>query len=215
VNAARLPTSGVELCAATSTLCKRAFDVVVATGALLACAVLLVAVAVLLRLHSPRSPALFRQRRVGKGGGEFTMWKFRTMVVDAEMRRADLLAASCDPNWLALDRDPRVTRIGRILRRTCIDEFPQLVNVLRGDMSLVGPRPLPAVENARAPEWAAARLSVRPGMTGPWQVLRGSRTSYLEMLRLDCRYVFERSLWGDVKLVARTLPSLIARRRAN
>jgi lipopolysaccharide/colanic/teichoic acid biosynthesis glycosyltransferase len=194
---------------------KRALDVVVAGAALLVLTPLLLVVAVVLRIEEPRCPALFRQRRAGRGGGSFVIFKFRTMVPGAEAMRADLVAASHDPHWLALAHDPRVTRLGRLLRRTCIDELPQFLNVLRGDMSLVGPRPLPLVEHERAPAWASVRLAVRPGMTGLWQVSGRTRLGFLDMLELDCRYARERSLRGDLRILLRTVPALLYGEGAN
>jgi lipopolysaccharide/colanic/teichoic acid biosynthesis glycosyltransferase len=191
-------------------IAKRALDIGVAATALLVLAPVLLAVALVLRLDEPRAPALFRQRRAGRGGRPFTIWKFRTMVPVAEAMRARLVAASQDPYWLALAHDPRVTPVGRLLRRSCIDELPQLVNVLRGDMSIVGPRPLPLVEHEQAPAWASARLAVRPGMTGLWQVSGRTRLGYLDMLELDCRYARERSLRGDLWILLRTVPALLS-----
>jgi lipopolysaccharide/colanic/teichoic acid biosynthesis glycosyltransferase len=193
---------------------KRAFDILAAAGGLVLLAPLLAAIAVAVWLSSP-GPPLFRQLRAGRFGRPFRMWKFRTMAVGAEAVRLELLAQSRDPDWLSLDHDPRVTRVGRFLRRTSLDELPQLVNVLRGEMSLVGPRPLPLAEHARAPEWSTCRLEVRPGLTGLWQVTGRSRTSFLEMLRLDCRYVSRRSFWADLRILLQTIPAVLRGRGAN
>ena len=137
------------------------------------------------------------------------------MTLDAEQRREQLLSRSSDPNWLLLDRDPRVTRVGRWLRRLSLDELPQLWNVLRGEMSLVGPRPLIAVEDQRVQSWARGRLDLTPGITGYWQVLGRTRIPFEEMVKLDYLYVMNWSLWTDLKLIMRTLPTLVSGRGAN
>jgi lipopolysaccharide/colanic/teichoic acid biosynthesis glycosyltransferase len=143
------------------------------------------------------------------------MWKFRTMVADAEERRMEVVRFSLDPDWLLLERDPRVTRVGRLLRRTSLDELPQLLNVLRGDMSLVGPRPLIPAEHAHVPVWAHPRMDVAPGMTGLWQVSGRTTLSFAEMLHLDCRYVETCGIRGDLALLARTIPEVLWGRGAN
>jgi lipopolysaccharide/colanic/teichoic acid biosynthesis glycosyltransferase len=193
---------------------KRGVDVIVALTGLVLLASLLIALALAVWASSPGTP-LFRQRRVGRGGTQFRMWKFRTMVPDAERRRSELVARSRDSGWLKLDRDPRITGVGRFLRRTSLDELPQLLNVLRGDMSLVGPRPLPLIEHARVPDWSGPRLSVRPGMTGLWQVAGRTLVPFEEMLRLDCRYVSELSWRSDLEILVRTIPSVLLGRGAN
>jgi lipopolysaccharide/colanic/teichoic acid biosynthesis glycosyltransferase len=162
-----------------------------------------------------RGPVLFRQTRVGRGGSRFELLKLRTMVADAEERREALRGKSQDPNWLVLDEDPRVTRVGRFLRRTSIDEIPQLINVMRGEMSLVGPRPLPVDEDARASGWERTRLDLTPGITGLWQVLGRSRIPFAEMVKLDYVYVTNWSLWLDFRLLLQTLPVVIRQRGVN
>jgi lipopolysaccharide/colanic/teichoic acid biosynthesis glycosyltransferase len=142
------------------------------------------------------------------------MWKFRTMVDGADQMRSALTAKLREDEWLDLERDPRVTPLGRFLRRTSLDELPQLVNVLRGEMSLVGPRPLPLDEHVRIPEWAASRTGVRPGLTGAWQVAGRERIGFTDMLRLDCDYVRGHSVWGDLKILARTIPAVLDGRGA-
>jgi lipopolysaccharide/colanic/teichoic acid biosynthesis glycosyltransferase len=192
---------------------KRALDVAAAALGLLVLLPLLLVVALLLCASSP-GPPIFRQRRIGRHGREFSMWKFRTMVAGAEALRPALLAESRDADWLDLAHDPRVTGFGRLLRRTSLDELPQLVNVLLGNMSLVGPRPLPLEEQARVPEWAAARLRVRPGITGLWQVQGRASVSFAEMLRLDCAYVDDSSLAGDLLILVRTIPAVLTAKGA-
>jgi lipopolysaccharide/colanic/teichoic acid biosynthesis glycosyltransferase len=192
---------------------KRTIDVAAAVSGLLVLLPLLLLLALVLCATSP-GPPLIRQRRVGRHGREFGMWKFRTMVAEAERLRPALLAHSRDADWLDLADDPRITGVGRLLRRTSIDELPQLVNVLRGDMSLVGPRPLPLEEDARVPEWAAARNDVRPGMTGLWQVQGRGSIGFAGMLQLDCAYVRESSLAGDLRILARTVPAVLTAKGA-
>ena len=165
--------------------------------------------ALAVRLDS-RGPVLFRQERVGRGSRHFRVLKFRTMVADAEAQRAALLAQSADPGWLLLEHDPRVTRVGRFLRRTSIDELPQLLNVLRGQMSLVGPRPLIVSEDSQIGGWARGRLDLTPGITGLWQVLGRTSIPFEEMVKLDYLYVTNWSLWADIRLILRTLPAVLA-----
>jgi lipopolysaccharide/colanic/teichoic acid biosynthesis glycosyltransferase len=143
------------------------------------------------------------------------LYKLRTMTSDAEKQREQLLARSNDPNWLLLAHDPRVTRLGRWLRRLSLDELPQLWNVVRGEMSLVGPRPLIAAEDERVQPWARGRLDLTPGITGYWQVLGRTRIPFEEMVKLDYLYVMNWSLWTDLKLIIRTLPIMVSGRGAN
>ena len=193
---------------------KRALDVCVAAPALVVAAPLLLALALMVCLTSA-GPPLFGQRRVGRAGREFRMLKLRTMVAGAERMRSRLVTQSRDADWLDLAHDPRVTRVGRLLRRASLDELPQLVNVVRGDMSLVGPRPLLVEEQARVPEWARERSSLRPGITGLWQVEGRASVSFQDMLRLDCQYVEHASLRTDLKILVRTVPAVVSGRGAN
>jgi exopolysaccharide biosynthesis polyprenyl glycosylphosphotransferase len=198
----------------SSRLVKRSMDVVGALCLLTATAPLMVLIAAAIKLDS-RGPVLFRQERVGKNGRPFRLVKFRTMVADADAQREALLAASRHPEWLLLDNDPRITRFGRALRLSSLDELPQLWNVLKGQMSLVGPRPLPLAECSSLRGWARSRLDLTPGITGLWQVLGRTAISYEEMIKLDYVYVTNWSLWNDVRLVLRTLPVVVSRRGAN
>jgi exopolysaccharide biosynthesis polyprenyl glycosylphosphotransferase len=190
---------------------KRAFDVIGSTALMLALAPLLGAIAAAIRLTSP-GPALFRQTRVGRDGCRFEMLKFRSMAVDADARKAELRSLNEADGLFKIDHDPRVTAIGRLLRRSWLDELPQLYNVLRGDMSLVGPRPLVVDEDEQIQGWHRQRLDLTPGMTGPWQVLGAARIPLREMVAIDYLYVANWSLWGDVKILLRTVPCVVARR---
>ena len=193
---------------------KRAMDIAIAGLFLILFAPVLLLIAIAIKLDS-RGRVFFAQERVGRGGRRFRLYKFRTMVIDAEQRRAELLAESMDPNWLKLEHDPRITRVGRRMRRLSLDELPQLWNVLRGDMSMVGPRPLIASEDDRVEDWARGRLDLTPGITGYWQVLGRTRIPFEEMVKLDYLYVMNWSLWEDVRLMLRTLPVVLAGRGAN
>jgi exopolysaccharide biosynthesis polyprenyl glycosylphosphotransferase len=193
---------------------KRMMDLMIAVPLLIIASPLLLAIAIAIKLDS-RGPVLFAQERVGKGGKHLPVLKFRTMVADAEQRRAELLAHSTDPNWLMVDRDPRITRVGRRLRRLSLDELPQLWNVVRGEMSMVGPRPLIPIEDELVTSWARGRLDLTPGITGYWQVLGRTRIPFEEMIKLDYLYVMNWSLWEDVRLMLRTLPVVLGGRGAN
>lgn len=193
---------------------KRTMDVVMAATLLILFLPVMLVLAIAIKLDS-RGPVLFEQERVGKGGRRFKVLKFRTMVRDAERKRAALVAQSSDPNWLKVNNDPRITRVGHRIRRFSLDELPQLWNVLRGQMSMVGPRPLIPVEDERVTGWARGRLDLTPGITGYWQVLGRTRIPFEEMVKLDYLYVMNWSLWEDVRLMLRTLPVVLGGRGAN
>lgn len=198
----------------SSRAAKRSLDLAGAGLLLMLVLPVLALLAVAIMLDSP-GPVLFRQERIGRGGKRFKLAKLRSMSVDAEARRAELLALSKDEEWLHLDHDPRVTRVGRLLRLTSLDELPQLWNVLRGEMSLVGPRPLVVEEDRMVDDWARGRLDLTPGITGLWQVLGRTSIRFEEMMTLDYLYVTNWSLWGDVRLILRTLPAVLRRDGAN
>ncbi|MGW5846578.1 sugar transferase [Streptomyces sp. NPDC055254] len=167
-----------------------------------------------IRLGS-RGPAFYRQQRIGRDGVPFVMWKFRTMVMDADARKAELSGANeNDGLMFKIRRDPRVTRVGRLLRRTSLDELPQLINVLTGDMSLVGPRPPLPEEVARYDEVELRRLTVRPGMTGLWQISGRSDLTWDETIQLDLQYVDNWSFTSDVDVMGRTLRAVVDGRGA-
>jgi lipopolysaccharide/colanic/teichoic acid biosynthesis glycosyltransferase len=200
-------------------LVKRGLDLVGAVACRLVLGPLLLALAVLIRLDSP-GPVLFRQVRRGRHGRLFRMLKFRTMVADAEQRLGDLEPRneSAGGVLFKLRVDPRVTRLGRFLRRSSLDELPQLLNVLRGEMSLVGPRPLQLRDSDRLaaldPQGHAQRLRVLPGLTGPWQVTGRSELDYQQMVRLDRDYVENYSLGRDLRLLGQTLVVVLRRQGA-
>jgi exopolysaccharide biosynthesis polyprenyl glycosylphosphotransferase len=190
---------------------KRGLDLVGAGLGLLAVAPFLAVVTLLIKLDSP-GPALFRQQRMGRRGIPFTILKFRTMVVGADKMKADLRSRNEADGLFKMADDPRVTRVGRVLRKTCLDELPQLFNVLRGEMSLVGPRPLILDEDAMITGYDRRRLALTPGMTGHWQILGSTRVPLREMVTLDYLYVANWSLWNDVKLLVRTAGVVLRRR---
>lgn len=184
---------------------KRTFDIVMALAILLPTAPLWLAIALAIRLDS-RGPVLFRQKRCGLNGREFWMLKFRTMVADADEVKQRLVAVNeVDGPMFKLSDDPRITRVGRFLRKTSLDELPQVINVLRNEMSMVGPRPLQIEEIALDPHWRDARLSVKPGITGPWQVYARSSRGFHGWITHDLEYVRKRSFWFDLKIMAKTL----------
>jgi exopolysaccharide biosynthesis polyprenyl glycosylphosphotransferase len=193
---------------------KRCLDVLGSATLLLVTAPAMIVIAIAIKLDS-RGPVFFRQDRVGKDGRPFLLLKFRTMVRDAEARVEELRRFSKDPDWLHLDHDPRLTRIGRFLRHASLDELPQIWNVLRGEMSLVGPRPLVESEDRRVGGYARSRLSLTPGITGWWQVLGRTNIPFEEMVKLDYLYVANWSLWTDLRLILRTLPVVVSRRGVN
>jgi exopolysaccharide biosynthesis polyprenyl glycosylphosphotransferase len=192
---------------------KRMLDVAVVGVALVLLAPLLLACAVAVKLNSP-GPVLFRQRRIGRDDRAFELLKFRSMCVDAEERKdnvADLSfhGGGIESGMFKIRDDPRITRVGAVLRRYSLDELPQLLNILRGDMSLVGPRPLIENEDRQVKGRFRRRLGLTPGLTGLWQVHGRSDIPFDEMVSLDYLYVTNWSLWGDVKLLMRTLPSVL------
>ena len=194
---------------------KRGFDLVVASLVLLLVWPLLLLIAAAVKLTS-HGPVLFCQRRSGRGGRPFVMYKFRTMVADAEAKKAELLRHNeQDGPAFKLKNDPRVTRLGRFLRTTSLDELPQVFNVLKGEMSIVGPRPLPCGETDRCQGWHRRRLMATPGITCIWQVRGRCRVSFNEWMRMDVTYVRTWSLRQDVQLVLETVPAVLTRRGAS
>jgi lipopolysaccharide/colanic/teichoic acid biosynthesis glycosyltransferase len=189
---------------------KRVIDLIVGCLLLLVASPLMLALAIGVKLDSSGA-AIFRQRRVGLDGREFTMLKFRSMCADAEQRLAGLAHLNAGGSHLIrIPSDPRVTRLGAFLRRSSLDELPQLFNVLRGEMSLVGPRPQSTSEVALYTSRQRQRLAVRPGMTGLWQVTSRDDPSFDEWMRLDLEYIRDWSLGLDLKILVRTLVVVMA-----
>ncbi|HVS85358.1 MAG TPA: sugar transferase [Gaiellaceae bacterium] len=203
---ARLPRS--------SRMAKRTLDLAGAILGLTLLAPAFALIALAIRLDSP-GPVFFRQVRVGTGGRLFRIWKFRTMTADADERKDELAHLNkhhaTDPRMFKIDDDPRVTRVGAWLRAHSFDELPQLLNVLRGEMSLVGPRPLIPEENRWVDDWATRRLELKPGITGLWQVLGRDAIEFGDMVKLDYRYLTSWSVAQDLRLMARTIPYVLGR----
>jgi len=193
---------------------KRALDLLGACVGLVLSAPVMALIALIIKLES-RGPVFYRSTRVGRNGRPFTFLKFRSMVDGADRHRHHLTHLNeCDGPVFKISRDPRVTRIGRFLRTTSIDELPQFVNVLRGDMSLVGPRPPIPEEVAQYEPWQMRRLDVRPGITCLWQISGRSRIGFREWMRLDLEYIRHQSFWLDVRILLRTLPAVLSREGA-
>jgi len=191
----------------------RAFDICVALAMLLVAMPVLVLIALAIKLDD-RGPVLFRQLRIGKGGKLFTCLKFRTMCVDADRALSRHLAecSRCRAEWQhdhKLRNDPRVTRLGRMLRKYSLDEFPQLINILRGEMSITGPRPIVASEIERYGRHFGAYCAVKPGLTGLWQVSGRNDVSYRRRVAIDRYYAMNRTLMLDMKIVAMTVPAVV------
>ena len=191
-------------------VCKRVFDVVFSATVIAVGLVPGLALCAAIVLESPGCP-LYRQKRVGRIGAdgvprEFTMWKFRSMVKDADKMKGDLMADNeVEGPMFKMKDDPRVTGIGKFIRKHSIDELPQFLNVLLGDMSVVGPRPPLPDEVAEYDEWAMQRLAVKPGLTGPWQVGGRSDVGFEDMVRLDLGYIAQRSALVDLKIIIQTI----------
>ena len=196
----------------SSELLKRLMDSVGAAIVLVLLAPLLAGLAIAIKLDS-RGPVFFRQTRIGRRGELFSMMKFRSMVANADQIKADLRARNeAEGGLFKITDDPRITRMGRFMRQSSLDELPQLLNVLAGSMSLVGPRPLVADEDALIEGWQRQRLSVRPGMTGLWQIFGSSRIPLNEMVKIDYLYAANWSTWLDLKILLRTIPHVLHRR---
>jgi exopolysaccharide biosynthesis polyprenyl glycosylphosphotransferase len=193
---------------------KRAFDVVVSGLALLALAPLFAAVSAAIRFES-RGPVFFRQRRVGMNGREFFLYKFRSMSIDAEQRLAALRQRNeASGPVFKMTNDPRITRVGRLIRKASIDELPQFWNVLKGEMSIVGPRPPLPSEVRQYERWQRRRLSMRPGITCVWQISGRSDIDFDQWMDLDLEYIDNWSLWADLKIFFKTIPVVLIGRGA-
>ncbi len=193
---------------------KRSFDIVVSALLIAIAAPAWALIALAVKLDSP-GPVFYRDRRVGLGEREFGMFKFRSMYEDAGARQAGLESSNeASGPLFKIKDDPRVTRVGRLLRRYSIDELPQVLNVLRGEMSLVGPRPLPLRDYVQLEDWHRKRYHVLPGMTGLWQVSGRIELTFDDLVRLDFYYLENWSIWLDISILAKTLPAVLARRGA-
>ncbi len=210
-----MPVRGLEdLLAYPTPIWKRSLDIVGALMLIVVLSPVWMAAALAIKLSSP-GPIIFKQRRSGLGGEPFTIYKFRTMVVDAEKRQQELRKLNeQDGPAFKLTRDPRVTRVGAFLRKTSIDELPQLLNVLQGNMSLVGPRPLPIKEQEGCEQWQRHRLNVTPGLTCIWQVKGRSQVTFAEWVRMDVEYIRRRTIFSDLNILLSTIPSVLLRKGA-
>lgn len=193
---------------------KRIFDVLFSSIGLVLIFPLLLIVIVAIKVDS-KGPAIYRQRRVGKNGKYFTMYKFRSMVTNAD----DLLDQlkdknECDGPVFKISNDPRLTKVGIFIRKYSIDELPQIINILKGDMSIVGPRPPLINEVEQYTEYEYKRLSVKPGLTCYWQISGRSDISFQHWIELDLKYINERSLWTDAKIIIKTFPAVLGHRGA-
>jgi exopolysaccharide biosynthesis polyprenyl glycosylphosphotransferase len=193
---------------------KRSFDIVLSAALIVAAAPIWLLIALAVKLDSP-GPIFYRDQRVGLGESRFGMFKFRSMYIDAAERQAALETANeASGPLFKIKDDPRVTRVGRFVRRYSIDELPQVLNVLRGEMSLVGPRPLPLRDYVQLEDWHRKRYRVLPGMTGLWQVSGRIELTFDDLVRLDFYYLENWSIWLDISILAKTLPAVLARRGA-
>ncbi|HET7590277.1 MAG TPA: sugar transferase [Solirubrobacterales bacterium] len=206
---------GAPAFSSVSLAAKRLLDIAGSAALILLFTPLMAATAIAIKLESPGA-VFFRQPRAGRGNKGFRLIKFRSMYTDAEQRKQELgkLNEANDGVMFKIREDPRVTRVGRFIRRFSIDELPQLFNVLRGDMSLVGPRPLIFRETAALEEWHLRRLELRPGITGPWQVYGRSQSPFQEMVRFDYQYVAGWSLVRDIEILLATVPAVLSGRGA-
>ena len=196
-------------------ICKRIIDIIGAGLGLILLSPIIAIVACAVKVTS-KGPIFFSQKRVGKNGELFEMYKFRSMVVNAEELKENLEEQNemSGPMFKIKD-DPRITKVGKFIRKTSIDELPQLWNVLKGDMSLVGPRPSLPKEVEQFDNWMFKRLSVRPGLTCYWQVCGRNNIDFEDWMKLDCRYVDERNLWIDIKLIFKTVFVLFGDKNAH
>ena len=194
--------------------CKRAFDLLVCLALMPLLVPVLVVIALAIKIESPGGPVMFSQQRTGKNGRRFKLYKFRTMVPNAEEMKKQLAHLN-ELQWpdFKITNDPRITRIGRILRKTSLDELPQILNVVKGDMSLVGPRPTSFAANTYK-LWQTERLDVTPGLTGLWQVYGRAQTEFDQRLRMDILYIERRCMALDIELMFRTVRAVFEGRGA-
>ncbi|MCM3409923.1 sugar transferase [Metabacillus litoralis] len=189
---------------------KRALDIFGAVFGIILLSILLAIIALLIKVEDPKGPVFFTQKRVGKEGKHFNMYKFRSMVTDAEAKLEELLKYNeVEGAMFKMKEDPRITKVGRFIRKTSIDELPQLFNVLKGDMSLVGPRPPLPREVELYTEYDMQRLLVTPGCTGLWQVSGRSSLGFEQMVELDIEYIKNQSIFQDIKILFKTIKILV------
>ncbi|MEG1255948.1 sugar transferase [Clostridium sp.] len=195
--------------------CKRMMDIVAATLTLILLSPMLIVVAILIKIES-HGPIIFKQERVGLRGIHFNIYKFRSMVINAEELKKKLESQNeMSGPMFKMKNDPRVTRVGRFIRKTSIDEFPQFLNVLKGEMSLVGPRPSLPNEVEKFEPWMLKRLTIKPGLTCYWQVSGRNNIGFQEWMKMDIDYVNKRNLWIDIKLIFKTLRVLFGDENAS
>ena len=193
---------------------KRFFDVILSAFAIGVLLPLLLIVSIAVKLDST-GPAIYMQKRAGKGRTSFTMYKFRSMCEDADQLRENLQDQNeCDGPVFKIVRDPRVTRVGKFLRKTSLDELPQLFNIIKGDMSIVGPRPPLLSEVEQYTPYQMHRLDTKPGLTCYWQISGRSNIGFEKWVELDMKYIEERSLWTDLKIILKTVPAVLFERGA-
>ncbi|MDK8640206.1 sugar transferase [Niallia taxi] len=196
-------------------LAKRIIDIVSSIAGLILLSILFLIIAILIKVEDPKGKVFFKQVRVGKNGKEFYMYKFRSMSSDAEERLKELLSLNqAEGAMFKMKNDPRITRIGKYIRKTSVDELPQLINVLKGEMSLVGPRPPLPREVAEYSTYDKQRLLVIPGCTGLWQVSGRSNVGFSEMVELDLQYIRDRSVFYDIKIILKTILVLFGSKNA-
>jgi lipopolysaccharide/colanic/teichoic acid biosynthesis glycosyltransferase len=194
---------------------KRVIDICGALFGIIVASIPMTIAALAIKFTS-RGPVVFKQKRAGLGGVPFTIYKFRTMCIDAEAKKDELRKFSeQDGPAFKMKKDPRVTAIGKLLRKTSIDELPQLFNVLKGDMTLVGPRPLPLSEADKCDQWQRRRLDVTPGLTCIWQVKGRSSVTFAEWVRMDVAYIRRRSVVQDISILLQTIPAVLLRKGAS
>ncbi|WP_024831338.1 sugar transferase [Ruminiclostridium josui] len=193
---------------------KRVFDIVISSIALIVLFPLFIVISFAIKVDSP-GPAIFKQERMGFRGKIFNMYKFRTMVNNAEQLLEEVQQRNqMSGHMFKIKDDPRITKLGRVLRKTSIDELPQLVNVIKGEMSLVGPRPPLIREVEKYDIWHHLRMSIKPGLTGIWQISGRNKLGFDGMIRLDLKYIRERNFWYDLKIIIKTMPVLLGDRNA-
>jgi len=194
---------------------KRCMDILGASIGIILLSILLFFVAILIKLEDPKGPVFFSQKRIGKDGKEFKMYKFRSMVTDAEAKLEELLKYNeVKGAMFKMKDDPRITKVGKFIRKTSIDELPQLFNVLKGDMSLVGPRPPLPREVSEYTIYHKQRLLVTPGCTGVWQASARNSVGFEEMVEMDLFYIRNRSFWFDIKIILKTVLVLFGSKNA-